>query len=86
MRNTLKVLWKAWQDAWVNHDPGIYEKAHLDLEKELSQLEKEMIQQALQMSNGVIKKAAALLNLTFRSMRWKIQKHGLRGFAEEMKE
>ncbi|NWF57254.1 MAG: sigma-54-dependent Fis family transcriptional regulator [Syntrophaceae bacterium] len=58
----------------------------MDLEKELNQLEKEVLQQALQMSNGVIKKAAELLQLSFRSMRWKIQKHGLRDFVQEMKE
>jgi two-component system response regulator PilR (NtrC family) len=60
--------------------------AGLDLEKEMDQLEKEIIQQALQLSNGVIKKAAELLNLSFRSMRWKIQKHGLKDFLQEMKE
>jgi len=58
----------------------------MDLEKEMDQLEKEIIQQALQMSNGVIKKAAELLHLSFRSMRWKIQKHGLKDFVQEMKE
>jgi len=56
--------------------------AGLDLEKELSELEKELLQQALQMSNGVIKKAAELLNLSFRSMRWKIKKYGLKDFKE----
>ena len=60
--------------------------AGLDLEREIDQLEKEIIQQALQLSNGVIKKAAELLRLSFRSMRWKIQKHGLKEFVQEMKE
>jgi two-component system response regulator PilR (NtrC family) len=60
--------------------------AGLDLEKELSQLEKDLIQQALQLSNGVIKKAAELLHVSFRAMRWKIQKYNLRGFTEQMKE
>jgi len=60
--------------------------AGLDLEKELSQLEKDLIQQALFLSNGVIKKAAELLNLSFRAMRWKIQKYDLRGFSDQMKE
>jgi two-component system response regulator PilR (NtrC family) len=54
----------------------------LDLEKELSELEKGLLQQALRLSNGVIKKAAELLNLSFRSMRWKIKKYGLKGFKE----
>ena len=60
--------------------------AGLDLEKEMDRLEREIIQQALQLSNGVIKKAAELLHLSFRSMRWKIQKHGLKDFVQEMKE
>jgi two-component system response regulator PilR (NtrC family) len=54
----------------------------LDLEKELSELEKELLLQALQLSNGVIKKAAEILHLSFRSMRWKIKKYGLKGFKE----
>ena len=60
--------------------------AGLDLEKELSQLEKDLLQQALQLSNGVIKKAAELLHVSFRAMRWKIQKYNLRDFTEQMKE
>jgi two-component system response regulator PilR (NtrC family) len=56
--------------------------AGMDLEKELSELEKELLQQSLQLSNGVIKKAAELLNLSFRSMRWKIKKYDLKGFKE----
>jgi two-component system response regulator PilR (NtrC family) len=56
--------------------------AGMDLEKELSELEKELLQQALQMSNGVIKKAAELLNLSFRSMRWKIKKYDLKDFKD----
>ncbi len=54
----------------------------LDLEKELQELEKDLLLQALQMSGGVIKKAAELLHLSFRSMRWKMQKYGLKGYKE----
>lgn len=50
----------------------------LDLDEELGRLERELIKQALELSNGVIKKAADLLHLSFRSLRWKIQKYGLR--------
>jgi len=60
--------------------------AGLDLEKELGELEKDLILQALHLSNGVIKKAAELLNLSFRAMRWKIQKYNLRGFLDQTKE
>lgn len=58
----------------------------LDLEKELSELEKNLIRQALEKSNGVIKKAAELLNLSFRSLRWKIQKYNLRKYVDEAKD
>ncbi len=63
--------------------PLLLTPAGMDLEKEMSQLEKEIILQALRMSNGVIKKAAELLSLSFRSMRWKIQKYGLRGYSDK---
>ena len=58
----------------------------MDLEKELSELEKDLIQQALQLSNGGIKKAAELLRVSFRAMRWKIQKYNLRGSTGQMKD
>jgi len=75
------------KEAVVKGLPSVHlTPAGLDLEKELNQLEKEVLQQALQLSNGVIKKAAEILQLSFRSMRWKIQKHGLREFVQEIKE
>jgi two-component system response regulator PilR (NtrC family) len=58
----------------------------IDLEKELSSLEKDLILQALDLSHGVIKRAAELLHLSFRSMRWKIQKYGLRGYSDQKEE
>jgi two-component system response regulator PilR (NtrC family) len=75
------------KEAVVKGLPSVHlTPAGMDLEKELNQLEKEVLQQALQLSNGVIKKAAEILQLSFRSMRWKIQKHGLREFVQEIKE
>jgi len=75
------------KEAGVKGLPSVHlTPAGMDLEKELNQLEKEVLQQALQLSNGVIKKAAEILQLSFRSMRWKIQKHGLRDFVQEIKE
>jgi len=56
--------------------------AGLDLEKEINHLEKEVILQALQLSNGVIKNAAELLHLSFRAMRWKIKKYDLKDFKD----
>ncbi|MCX5913578.1 MAG: sigma-54 dependent transcriptional regulator [Deltaproteobacteria bacterium] len=60
--------------------------AGIDLEKGLSELEKDLILQALNLSHGVIKRAGELLNLSFRSMRWKIQKYGLRGYSDTKEE
>jgi two-component system, NtrC family, response regulator PilR len=60
--------------------------AGIDLEKELSEVERDVILQALALSHGVIKKAGELLNLSFRSMRWKIQKYGLRGYSDSKEE
>jgi DNA-binding NtrC family response regulator len=45
-----------------------------------------LILQALNLSHGVIKRAGELLNLSFRSMRWKIQKYGLRGYSDTKEE
>ena len=49
----------------------------IDLEKKLAQIEKKYILEALKRSKGVKKEAAKLLNLSFRSFRYKLQKHGL---------
>jgi two-component system response regulator PilR (NtrC family) len=54
-------------------------KDPIDLEKTLDQIEKDMIQGALSQSNGIINRAAKMLNLSFRSMRYRIQKHRLKG-------
>ena len=54
----------------------------VDLEKTLDQIEKKMIRGALDQSNGIINKAAKHLNLSFRSMRYRIQKHKLKGREE----
>jgi two-component system response regulator PilR (NtrC family) len=54
----------------------------MDLEKTLDQIEKKMLSGALDQSNGIINKAAKQLNLSFRSMRYRIQKHKLKGKDE----
>ena len=55
------------------------DQSNLDLEKTLDQIEKKMIANALMRSDGIINKAAEALNLSFRSMRYRIEKHKLRG-------
>ena len=52
---------------------------NIDLERTLDQIEKKMIANALIRSDGIINKAAKKLNLSFRSMRYRIEKHKLKG-------
>ncbi len=49
----------------------------MDLEKTLAEIEKDLLLQALKRSHGVKKKAARLLNLSFRAFRYKLQKYNL---------
>ena len=51
----------------------------IDLERTLDQIEKRMLSNALVQADGIINKAAKQLNLSFRSMRYRIQKHQLKG-------
>jgi two-component system response regulator PilR (NtrC family) len=51
----------------------------MDLEKTVEEFEKTMIAEALRRSGGVKKKAAELLGLSFRSMRYKLGKYGIPG-------
>jgi DNA-binding NtrC family response regulator len=53
-------------------------QTNMDLEKTLDQIEKKMIANALMNSNGMINKAAQKLKLSFRSMRYRIEKHKLK--------
>jgi two-component system response regulator PilR (NtrC family) len=55
------------------------DQSNIDLEKTLDQIEKKMITNALLRSDGIINKAAEKLNLSFRSMRYRIEKHKLKG-------
>jgi two-component system, NtrC family, response regulator PilR len=55
----------------------------LDLEKIIGQIEKEILIKAIHRANGVKKKAAKLLGITFRSMRYRVEKYGLSGPGDE---
>jgi DNA-binding NtrC family response regulator len=50
-----------------------------DLESTLDRLERRYIQQALQRTGGNQTRAAGLLGLSFRQLRYKVRKHGLQG-------
>lgn len=49
----------------------------IDLQKVLDQLEKELLVKAIHQANGVKKRAAKLLSITFRSMRYRVEKFNL---------
>ena len=49
----------------------------LDLENYINTIEKKMLTQALQKTNGVKTKAAKLLSMSLRSFRYRLQKHGM---------
>lgn len=50
----------------------------IDLEKHVEKIEKELITMALNKTNGVLNKAASLLNLSFRSFRYRLQKYNIK--------
>jgi two-component system response regulator PilR (NtrC family) len=51
----------------------------MNLEATLDALERSLIQQALEKSSGVKTRAAELLGLTFRSLRYRLKKLGMQG-------
>ncbi|MBI5238240.1 MAG: sigma-54-dependent Fis family transcriptional regulator [Deltaproteobacteria bacterium] len=53
------------------------EAGRIDLEKTVEQFEKAMLREALKKAGGVKKKAAELLGLSFRSMRYKLSKYDI---------
>ena len=55
----------------------------LDLEKIIGQIEKEILIKAIHRANGVKKRASKLLGITFRSMRYRVEKYGLSGPGDE---
>lgn len=55
----------------------------VDLEKILGQIEKELLIKAMHTSCGVKKRAAKLLGITFRSMRYRAEKHDLKALLDD---
>ena len=61
----------------MNNLESIIDKKGIDLEKIIGQLEKELIIKAIHAADGVKKRAAKLLGISFRSMRYRIEKFNL---------
>lgn len=57
----------------------------VDLDKVMGQIEKELLIKAIHTANGVKKKAAKLLSITFRSMRYRVEKYNL-GTVDDLDE
>ena len=57
--------------------PSIEGDNPIDLEMTLDNIEKSMLLGALSKTDGMINKAAKLLNLSFRSMRYRVKKHNI---------
>lgn len=55
----------------------------LDLDKIMGQIEKELLIKAIHTAGGVKKKAAKLLNITFRSMRYRVEKYNLGSLGDD---
>ncbi len=55
----------------------------IDLEKVIGQIEKELLVKAIHAADGVKKRAAKLLNISFRSMRYRVEKYSLGTFSED---
>lgn len=55
----------------------------LDLDKIMGQIEKELLIKAIHAAGGVKKKAAKLLNITFRSMRYRVEKYSLGALGDD---
>lgn len=49
----------------------------IELDKVMGQIEKELLVKAIHAAGGVKKRAAKLLNITFRSMRYRVEKYNL---------
>jgi two-component system response regulator PilR (NtrC family) len=57
-----------------------------DLDQMLGELEKDLLQQALERTRGAKQKAAELLGISFRSFRYRLAKYGLNGDDDEVEE
>ncbi|MCX7977542.1 MAG: sigma-54 dependent transcriptional regulator [Bdellovibrionaceae bacterium] len=55
----------------------------IDLEKVIGQIEKELLIKAIHAAGGVKKKAAKLLHITFRSMRYRVEKYNLGSIGDD---
>ena len=66
--------------------PDVFPEDGVDLESMVEDLEKMLIQQALEKTHGVKKKAAELLHVSFRSFRYRLEKYAMNNRDEPLSE
>jgi two-component system response regulator PilR (NtrC family) len=57
----------------------------IEIDKIMDQIEKELLLKAVHAAKGIKKRAAKLLGISFRSMRYRAEKHNLNAILEEEK-
>jgi len=60
-----------------DHNPFYLPEEGVSLEDLVENIEKQLIEHALEKTNGVKKKAAELLNVSFRSFRYRLDKYAM---------
>lgn len=65
-----------------SHEIEVTEEG-LDLDKVMGQIEKELLVKAIHTAGGIKKKGAKLLGITFRSMRYRVEKYGLGTISDD---
>ena len=69
--------------ACARHQMDVLPETGLDLDEYLGNIEKDILLKALERTGGVRKKAAELLGITFRSIRYRLSKFGIDPDGEE---
>jgi two-component system response regulator PilR (NtrC family) len=82
-RITVECLPSTVLDGPPSSSPGNVPSAGVDLEKLLADYERGLLRAALDRAGGVKKRAAALLGITFRSFRYRLEKLGLDRRSED---
>ncbi|MGZ8432092.1 MAG: sigma-54-dependent transcriptional regulator [Candidatus Deferrimicrobiaceae bacterium] len=65
------------EEASIQFYPGLSDGEVVSLDEEMDRLEKRMLLKALEKTGGNKTEAAKLLNISFRSMRYRLEKHGI---------
>ncbi|MBN1946209.1 MAG: sigma-54-dependent Fis family transcriptional regulator [Bradymonadales bacterium] len=63
--------------AGIGPPPAVLDDGGVDLDRILDHIEKQYLVEALKQSSGVRKKAAELLGISFRSLRYRLDKHDI---------